>query len=204
MSWIPKTSLKWLSSLSWSIVSNAALRPRRVMVEMWSDSLLVKRSLKTRDRVCHDPRADWKACHKLLCEVNKQLRKDNFSNSFDTKDIWHRSEILRMLGSGDALFWRDLTMARFNESGTEPVERHSLTISVNTRAISSIHWNSSEVDMGSRSQVLEDIFCIISRICVSVNSRNVGQHRATNHFFFLLTIWGGGIQARLSMTSLSV
>ena len=55
-------------------------------------------------------------------------------------------------------------MARFNESGTEPVERQLLTISVNTGAISSIHSSSSEVGVGSRSQVLGDIFCKISGI----------------------------------------
>ena len=49
-------------------------------------------------------------------------------------------------------------MASFNESGTEPVERQSLTISVNTGAILSIHSSSSEVGIRSRSQVLGDIF----------------------------------------------
>ena len=66
----PKTFLKWFSSRSWPIVSNAALRTRRVETEMWSESLLVKRSLKIRSRavsvLCCDRYADRKTCHKLL------------------------------------------------------------------------------------------------------------------------------------------
>ena len=65
-------------------------------------------------------------------------------------------------------------MARFNESGTEPAERQLLTILVNTGAISSIHSSSSEVGVGSRSQVLGDIFCKISGI--SAHSSNFCSH----------------------------
>ena len=50
-----------------------------------------------------------------------------------------------MLESRDALFRRGLTMVRFNESGTKPVESQFVTISVNTKAISSIHPRGSKV-----------------------------------------------------------
>ena len=46
-----------------------------------------------------------------------------------------------MLGARDAFFRRGLD--GFNESGTESVERQSLTISVNTGAVSSVHSSNS-------------------------------------------------------------
>ena len=75
---------KRLSNTPWFIVSNAALRSRRVKIEMWSESLLVKRSLKARSRavtvLCRDRCTDWKTyvCHELLFAMYKQLRKDFF------------------------------------------------------------------------------------------------------------------------------
>ena len=73
-----KTSLKRFSNKSWAIVSNAMLKSRRVETEMWSESLLVKRSLKTWSRavsvLCCDQYADWKTCHKVL-HVEERGRK---------------------------------------------------------------------------------------------------------------------------------
>ena len=60
-----KNYLKRLSSMPWFIVSNAALRSRRVKIEMWSESLLAKRSLKTRR----------KAVSVLLCTVSWSIHR---------------------------------------------------------------------------------------------------------------------------------
>ena len=67
----------------------------------------------------------------LAFEVYKQLRKKTFfSDSFDTGMKF----FFRMLGSIESFFRRGLTMVCFNESGTEPVERRALTMSVKTGA----------------------------------------------------------------------
>ena len=141
---------KWLSSMKWFIISNAALRSRRVKIRMWSESLLVKTSLKTRRKavsvLCRDRYTDWKTCHKLLfskCTASSWERTPLPlpPNSFDTK-----GDRPDTLGSRGAFFRRDLTMAHFNESGTEPVESRSLTISVN--AGQSHHYLLAEATLG--------------------------------------------------------
>ena len=136
LSRIPKTYLKRFSSRSWSIVSNAALRSRRVETEMWSESLLGKRSLKTRSRAVtvlyRDRYADWKTCHKFLrSRCTSSWERKHFFPTVLTQ-VW--SFFFRMLGSIESFFRRGLTMVCFNESGTEPVERQALTMSVKTGA----------------------------------------------------------------------
>ena len=141
-----KTSLKWLSSLSWSVVSNAALRPRRVKVEMWSESLLVKRSLKTRGRAVPRSTRRLKSMPQTVVRGVQAAEKGQLFQQF-----WHKRQFdtglkfLRILGSGDALFWRgdNGPFQRVWHRTCGKALDISLTISVNTRAISSIHWNSS-------------------------------------------------------------
>ena len=64
-------------------------------------------------------------------EVYKQLRKNDFSNSFDTKGRFDTGlKFFRMLESREDFFRWGLTIACFNKSGTEPVERQALIMSV--------------------------------------------------------------------------
>ena len=99
---IQKTSLKQISSKSWSIVSNAALRSRRVKTEMWSESLQVKKEIfKDTKQGClcavlRSIRRQKNMPQIVAFEVYKQLRKNSFFFSrqfWHKRQVWHRFEV---------------------------------------------------------------------------------------------------------------